>query len=160
MAVLVFQRGDELYADYVLGASSVATTKVPPATWYVALATRLVSNYSKTASVWSATDTGTNVAEIGSSTAANYARQAINHDQSGAGWAQSTSDSTGANTNGVQVVFPTFSGAPNPNGADSWHVTDGTTLNAGNLYFGGDTSAERNYGAGDVEKVTPSLKAN
>lgn len=160
MAVLVFQRGDELYSDYVMGASSVATSKVPPATWYIAMATRLVSNYSKTASVWSATDTGTNVAEIGSSVAANYARQAINHDQSAAGWAQSTSDSTGANTNGPQVTYPTFSGAPTPNGANSWHCTDGTTINAGNLYFGGDTTATRTFGAGDVEKITPSVKTN
>lgn len=160
MAVLVYQRMDELVSDYVMGASSVTTTHVPPASWKVCLSTRAISNYSKTASVWSATDTGTNVAEIGSTTAAGYARQTVNRDQSGAGWGSSTSDSTGALTTAVQVTFGAFSGAPSPVSANSWQVSDGATLNAGALYFGGDTAATRTFANGDTEKVTASLKTN
>jgi len=38
-------------------------------------------------------------------------------------------------------------------------MTDGTTLNAGQVYFAGDTAATRTFANGDTEKVTATLKA-
>ncbi|HEX6826083.1 MAG TPA: hypothetical protein VF077_07170, partial [Nitrospiraceae bacterium] len=85
-------------------------------------------------------------------------RQTINKDQTGAGWTASTNDNTGSISTGAQVTF-TFTGAPSPNGANSWVMSDGTTLNAGQLYMAADTATTRTFANGDTEKVTPSLKA-
>lgn len=156
MAVFTFDRYDLLNTDYVLGASGTIT---PPASWKVALATTACSAYDKSASVWSATVSGNNVNEVGSSTSASYARQTINKDQTGAGWAAGTTDSTGATTTGAQVTFGAFGSGLSPNGANSVVITDGTTLNAGQLYFAFDTAATRTFASGDTEKATPSLKA-
>lgn len=155
MAVITFNRASRMFTDYVLGASG---TIVPPSSWTVALSTTLVSTTAKDA-VWSATVSGTNVNEIGSTTAAGYARQTINRDQTGAGWGASTNDSTGSSSTGAQVTFGAFTGSgPSPNGAKSWVITDGSTLNAGQLYFLGETAATRTFAAGDTEKVTPTVK--
>ena len=116
-------------------------------------------------SVWSATVTGTNINEIGSTTAAGYARQTIARSiaTGSIDWGSSTFDSTlstgGQSSTADQVTFGAFSGAPSPNGANSWVVTDGTTLNAGQPYFAGDTAATRTFASGDTEKVTATLKA-
>lgn len=159
MAVIAFNRLEQLVTDYVMGASGTVT---PPATWKVALTTRLVSNYVK-ASVWNSADTGTQVAEIGATTAAGYARQDINRDQTASGWSAGTLSGGSYQTTGKSstgVTFGPFTGSgPSPNGANSFTLTDGTTLNAGQLYFSGDTGATRTFAAGDTEKVTPSLKA-
>lgn len=115
-------------------------------------------------SAWSASVTGTNINEIGATTAAGYARQTIARsiNQGAIDWGTSTFDNTtstgGQQTTADQVTFGAFSGAPSPNGANSWVVTDGTTLNAGNPYFAGDTAATRTFAVGDTEKVTPTLK--
>jgi hypothetical protein len=158
MAVLMGNRFCQFPTDYVLGASGTIT---PPASWTVALATLSVSggSYTHTA-VWSATVAANNLNELGSTTANGYARQTINKDQTANGWGASTTDTTGATTTGKQVTFGTFSSTgPSPNGANSWVITDGTTLNAGNFHFMGDTAATRTFNNGDTEKVTPSLKA-
>lgn len=116
-------------------------------------------------SIWSATVSGSNVNEIGSTTAAGYARQTIakSINQAGIDWGTSTFDSTfstgGQSTTADQVTFGAFSGAPSPNGANSWALTDGSTLNAGQLYFAADTAATRTFANGDTEKVTATLKA-
>jgi hypothetical protein len=116
-------------------------------------------------SVWSATVSGTNINEIGSTTAAGYARQTIARSiaQGAIDWGTSTFDNTtstgGTTSQADQVTFGAFSGPPSPNGANSWVLTDGTTLNAGNPYFSGDTAATRTFANGDTEKVTPSIKA-
>jgi hypothetical protein len=116
-------------------------------------------------SVWSATVTGTNINEIGATTANGYARQTIARTiaTGSIDWGTSTFDNTtstgGQTTTADQVTFGAFSGAPSPNGANSWILTDGATLNAGNPYFAGDTAATRTFANGDTEKVTPAIKA-
>lgn len=161
MSVIAFQQLSKLVTDYVLGNSGSVT---PPAGWTIGLATTAVSAYAR-ASAWSVTITGTNINEIGSGTANGYARQTIAR-SIGTGsvdWGASTFDSTlstgGQSAAADQVTFGAFSGAPSPNGAASWVVTDGSTLNAGNPYFGGDTAATRTFANGDTEKVTVTLKA-
>jgi hypothetical protein len=156
----------QLVTDYVMGNSG---TIVPPSPWTLALATTNVgsgggSDYARN-SVWSATVSGTNINEIGSTTAAGYARQNIARTiaQGGIDWGTSAFDSTfstgGQTTTADQVTFGAFSGAPDPNGANTWVLTDGSTLNAGNPYFTGDTAATRTFANGDTEKVTPAIKA-
>lgn len=161
MAVIAFQRMSQLVTDYVLGASGTIT---PPASWTIGLSTVAVGSMARN-SIWSVTVSGTNVNEIGSTTASGYARQTIakSINQAGIDWGTSTFDNTtstgGQSTTADQVTFGAFSAAPNPNGANSWAVTDGSTLNAGQLYFAGDTAATRTFANGDTEKVTPTLKA-
>jgi hypothetical protein len=161
MAVLAFQRLSQLVTDYILGASGTIT---PPASWTMGLSSVAVGTMARN-SIWSVTVSGTNVNEIGASTAAGYARQTIARTiaQAGIDWGTSTFDNTtatgGQSSTADQVTFGAFSGAPSPNGANSWVVTDGSTLNAGQLYFAGDTAATRTFANGDTEKVTATLKA-
>lgn len=161
MAVIVHQRMSQLVTDYVLGASG---SIVPPASWTMGLSNVAVGSMARN-SVWSATVSGTNINEIGSTTAAGYARQTIakSINQAGIDWGTSTFDNTtstgGQSTAADQVTFGTFSGAPSPNGANSWVLTDGSTLNAGNPYVSGDTAATRTFANGDTEKVTATIKA-
>jgi hypothetical protein len=166
MAVVAFQRLSQLVTDFVMGNHATIT---PPATWKLALATTNVgsgggTDYARD-SVWSATVSGTNVNEIGSTTASGYARQDIARSiaQGAIDWGTSAFDSTfatgGQSTTADQVTFGAFSAAPSPNGANSWVLTDGATLNAGQLYFAGDTAATRTFANGDTEKVTATLKA-
>lgn len=160
-AVIAFQRMSQLVTDYVLGNSG---SIVPPASWTIGLSSVAVGTMARN-SVWSATVTGTNINEIGATTASGYARQTIAKSiaQAGIDWGTSTFDNTlstgGQSTTADQVTFGAFSAAPTPNGANSWVLTDGSTLNAGNPYFAGDTAAQRNFANGDTEKVTPTLKA-
>lgn len=161
MAVIVHQRMSQLVTDYVLGASG---TIVPPASWTMGLSTVAVGSMARN-SIWSATVTGTNINEIGATTAAGYARQTIakSINQAGIDWGTSTFDNTtstgGQSSAADQVTFGTFSGAPSLNGANSWVLTDGSTLNAGNPYVSGDTAATRTFANGDTEKVTATIKA-
>ena len=160
-AVLAFQQMSKLVTDYVMGNSGSVT---PPSSWTMGLSTVAVGSMARN-SVWSATVSGTNINEIGSSTAAGYARQTIakSINQAGIDWGTSTFDNTtstgGQTTTADQVTFGAFSGAPSPNGANRWVLTDGSTLNAGNPYFAGDTAATRTFANGDTEKVTPAIKA-
>lgn len=161
MAVIAFQRLSQLVTDYVLGASGSIT---PPASWTMGLSTVAVSAMARN-SVWSATVSGTNINEIGATTAAGYARQTIakSINQGAIDWGTSTFDNTtstgGQSSAADQVTFGAFSGAPSLNGANSWVLTDGSTLNAGQPYCAGDTAATRTFANGDTEKVTATLKA-
>lgn len=161
MAVIAHQRASQLYTDYVLGASG---SIVPPSAWTMSLNAIAVASLARN-SVFSVTVSGTNINEIGSGTAAGYARQTIAKSiaQAGIDWGTSTFDNTtstgGQTTAADQVTFGAFSGAPSPNGALSWTLTDGTTINAGNPYFSADTAATRTFANGDTEKVTGSVKA-
>lgn len=160
-AVLAFQQLSKLVTDYLLGNSGTVT---PPSGWTMGLSSIAIGTMARN-SVWSATVSGTNINEIGATTAAGYARQTIARSIAGGAvdWQTSTFDNTtstgGQSTTADQVTFGAFSGAPSPNGANSWIVTDGATLNAGSPYFGGDTAATRTFANGDTEKVTPTLKA-
>lgn len=164
MATIVFQQASKLFTDYVLGASGTVT---PPSAWTVGLSTTVVGSGSNMMrnSVWSATVSGSNVNEIGSTTAAGYARQTIakSINTGSIDWGTSTFDNTfstgGQSTTADQVTFGAFTGSgPSPNGANSWAITEGTTLNAGNLHVAADTAATRTFAVGDTEKVTATIK--
>lgn len=160
MAVIVHQRSSQLFTDYVLGASG---SIVPPASWTVGLSTTPVSSMARN-SVWSVTVSGTNINEVGSSTANGYARQTIakSINTGSIDWGTSTFDntlSTGGQSTAADQITYTFSGAPSPNGAVSFCMTDGSTLNAGNPYMSGDLAATRTFANGDTEKVTLTVKA-
>jgi hypothetical protein len=160
MATIVFQRWTDLHLNYILGASGTIT---PPATWYMCLSTTAVVAMARNSAI-SATVSGTNVNEIASTTAAGYSRQAVARTiaQAGIDWAASTFDNTlatgGTSMAADQVTF-SFTGAPSPQGANSWFMGDGTTLNAGQLYVAADTAATRNFANGDTEKVTATIKS-
>lgn len=157
MAVIGFSRIDLLLTDYTMGASATIT---PPTNWTVGLATQAVSTFTQLGTAWNVTTTAPNASELGTTTANVYARQQINKDQTANGWVAGVTDTVGKRTDGKQVTFGAFSPAgPSPNGASSWLVTDGTTLNAGQVYVAGDTAAVRTFANGDTEKVTPSIKA-
>lgn len=164
-AVIVFQPMSQLLTDYVLGASA---TEVPPASWTMGLSTTVVGSGSNMMrnSVWSVTVSGSNVNEIGSTTAAGYARQTIAKSiaTGSIDWQASTFDNTfstgGQSATADQVTFGAFTGSgPSPNGANSWAITAGTTINAGDLYVAADTAATRTFAVGDTEKVTATIKA-
>lgn len=160
MATIVFQRHTDLHLNYILGASGTIT---PPASWQVALSTTAVSSMARNSAI-SVTVTGTNVNEIGSTTANGYARQAIARTIAAGGidWVASTFDntlSTGGTSMAADQVTFTFTGAPSPNGANSWFIGDGTTLNAGQIYVAADTAATRTFANGDTEKVTATIKS-
>lgn len=160
MAVIVHQQMSKLVTDYVLGASGSVT---PPSSWTMGLSTVAVGSMARN-SVWSATVSGTNINEIGV-TPAGYARTTIakSINQAGIDWGTSTFDNTtstgGQSSAADQVTFGTFSGAPTPNGANSWVLTDGAGPNSGNPYCSGDTAATRTFANGDTEKVTATIKA-
>ena len=160
MATIVFQRWTDLHLNYILGNSGTIT---PPASWQIALSTTSVSTMARNSAI-SATVTGTNVNELASTTAAGYARQAVARTiaQAGIDWAASTFDNTlatgGTSMDDDQVTF-SFTCAPSPNGANSWFMGDGTTLNAGQIYVAADTAATRNFANGDTEKVTGTIKS-
>jgi hypothetical protein len=160
MAVIAFQKLSQLVTDYIMGNSGSIT---PPSSWTVGLSTIAVASMARN-SILSATVSGTNVNEIGV-TPAGYSRPTIARTiaQGGVDWGTSTFDNTtstgGQSTTADQVTFGPFSGAPTPNGANSWFITDGAVVNAGSLYFAGDTAATRTFANGDTEKVTATLKA-
>lgn len=167
MAVIAFQRLSQLVTDYVLGNSGSIT---PPSTWQLAMATTNVgsgggSDYARN-SVWSASVSTTNINEIGSTTPAGYTRMPIARTIGGGGvdWLTSTFDNTfatgGQSATSEEVTFGPFTGSgPSPNGANSWVLTEGTSLNLGFPFMAGDTAATRTYAVGDTQKVTPTLKA-
>ena len=161
MSVIVHQRMSQLVTDYVLGASG---TIVPPSSWTMGLTTVPVASMARN-SIWSVTVSGTNINELGTTTASGYARQTLARsiNTGSADWGTSTFDNTtstgGQSAVADQLTFGTFSGNPNPNGANAWVITDGTTLNAGNPYVSGDTATTRSFANGDTEKVTATIKA-
>ena len=153
----------QLVTDYIMGNHG---TNVPPASWTMGLSTTVVGSGSNMMrdSVWSATVTGSNVNEIGATAQNGYGRITIAR-SIGTGsvdWIASTADNTfatgGRSTTADQVTF-SFTGAPNANGANSWALTEGSTINAGLLHFAADTAATRTFANGDTEKVTATLKA-
>lgn len=159
-ATIVFQRWTDLHLNYVLGASGTIT---PPASWQIALSTTAVSSLARNSAI-SATVSGTNLNEIGSTTAAGYARQAVAKTiaQAGIDWAASTFDntlSTGGTSMAADQVTFSFTGTPSPGATVSFFMGDGTTINAGQIYMASDTAATRNFANGDTEKVTLTAKS-
>src|SRR6266576_4387571 len=72
-AVLAYQQLSKLVTDYLLGNSGSVT---PPSGWTMGLSTIAIASTARN-SVWSAVVSGTNINEIGASTANGYARQTI-----------------------------------------------------------------------------------
>jgi len=160
-ATIVFQRWTDLHTNYILGNSGSIT---PPTSWKICLSTTAVSTMARNSAI-SATVSGTNVNEIGSTTAAGYARQDVARSiaQAGIDWAASSFDNTLA-TGGTsqahdQVTF-SFTGTPSPGATLSFFMGDGTTINAGQIYMASDTAATRNFANGDTEKVTTTVKSS
>lgn len=160
MAVIVHQKFSQLFTDYVLGGSGTIT---PPGTWYMGLTTIAVGTQARN-SIISATVSGSNINEIGV-TPQGYARTTIARSiaQGATDWGTSTFDNTlstgGQSTTADQVTFGTFTGAPTPNGANAWFLSDVSTVNGGVAYCSGDTAATRTFANGDTEKVTATVKA-
>lgn len=163
MATIVFYPMSRLVTDYILGASG---TEIPPTAWTMGLSTTVVgsgANMART-SIWSPTVSGSNVNEIGSTLQNGYGRQTIAKSiaTGSTDWGTNSPDPTfatgGQSSTADQVTF-SFSGAPNPNGANSWAMTETTTINSGDLWFAADTAATRTFANGDTEKVTATLKA-
>jgi hypothetical protein len=168
MATIVFNQMAKLLTDYVMGASGSVT---PPTAWTMGLSITVVGSGSNMGrnGIWSATNTTPNYTEIGTTTAGGYARVTIAK-SIGTGsvdWIASSSDNTfstgGQSTVADQVTFGAFtSPVPSPNGANSWVLTDGTTLNASTsaqAFVAADTAATRTFALGDTEKVTATIKA-
>lgn len=163
MATIVFNGMGVFVTDYVLGGSGGAA---PPASWTMGLSTTPVGSGSNMGrqGVWNVTPTANNFAELATTTAAGYVRPTIAKtiNQAGVDWGTSAADNTfstgGQSTTADQVTF-SFTGAPSPNGAQSWVLTTGSTLQAGTAYFAADTAATRTFANGDTEKVTATLKA-
>lgn len=159
-ATIVFQRWTDLHLNYVLGNSGTIT---PPASWQMALSTTAVSAMARNSAI-SVTVSGTNVNEIGSTTAAGYARQTVAKSiaQAGIDWGASSFDntlSTGGTSMAADQVTFTFTGTPSPGATLSWFMGDGSTINAGQIYVASDTAATRNFANGDTEKVTATIKS-
>ena len=168
MATIVFNQMAKLLTDYVLGASGTVT---PPSAWTMGLSVTVVGSGSNMGrnGTWNVAGTTPNLAEIGSTTAAGYARQTIakSINTGSVDWGTSTVDNTfstgGSSSVADQVTFGAFTGSgPTPNGANSWVLTDGTTLNASTSagpFVAADTAAVRTFAVGDTEKVTATIKA-
>jgi len=165
MATIVFNRMAQLLTDYVLGASGSVT---PPSAWTMALSVTAVGSGSNMGrnGVWNVAGTTPNLAEIATTTAGGYARQTIakSINTGSVDWGTSTLDNTfatgGSSSAADQVTFGAFtSPVPSPNGANSWAITEGTTLQAGLLHVAADTAATRTFALGDTEKVTATIKA-
>lgn len=159
-ATIVFQRWTDLHLNYILGNSGTIT---PPSSWQIALSTTAVSAMARNSAI-SVTVSGTNVNEIGSTTAAGYARQAVARTiaQGGIDWAASTFDntlSTGGTSMAADQVTFSFTNTPSPGATLSFFMGDGTTINAGQIYMASDTAATRNFANGDTEKVTLTAKS-
>lgn len=159
-ATIVFQRWTDLHTNYILGNSGTIT---PPTSWQMALSTTAVSAMARNSAI-SATVSGTNVNEIGSSAAAGYGRQAVARTiaQAGVDWAASSFDntlSTGGTSQAADQVTFSFTGTPSPGATNSWFMGDGTGINGGQIYVAADTAATRNFANGDTEKVTATIKS-
>lgn len=159
-ATIVFQRWTDLHLNYILGNSGTIT---PPSSWSMCLSTTSVSTMARNSAL-SATVSGTNVNEIGSTTPAGYGRQTVARTiaQAGVDWAASTFDntlSTGGTSMAADQVTFSFTGTPSPGATNSWFMGDGATINAGQIYVAADTAATRNFANGDTEKVTATVKS-
>lgn len=155
MAGLVWNTGERAFVDGLLGGqSNYGSPVIVPAAaanWGVGLGTRVGGVGSNKADVMA------QILEIGTSTAAGYARAAITRDQSGSGWPAATKPGSSYQSTAPQVSF-SFTGAPSPNGATLWFLSGSTTINADNALFGSDLAATRTFGNGDVERVTVTFQ--
>ncbi|MDE2100542.1 MAG: hypothetical protein KGL39_25080, partial [Patescibacteria group bacterium] len=93
------------------------------------------------------------ILEVGTTTAAGYARAIITRDQTATGWPASSLTSGHYQSTAPQVSF-SFTGAPSPNGATLWFLAGSAVTNTDNCLFGADLSATRTYGNGDSQRVT------
>lgn len=159
MAGILYNRGERVFLDAVLGGEAVpfgSPQLIPTAgaSWGLGLGTRVGGVGDATHKA----DTITTIAELGTTLANGYARAPILRDQSVSGWPASTLVGSSYETTAAQVSFGLFTGAPNPNGATLWFLAGDTTINHDNALFGADLSATRTFGNGDSERVVPSFQ--
>lgn len=155
MAGIVWNKGERAFVDGLLGGQSAYLTPqlVPTAggNWGLGLGTR-VGGVGTTKA-----DAMAQILELGTTTAAGYARAIITRDQTTTGWPASTLSSGSYMSTANQKTF-SFTGTPAPNGATLWFVAGNTTINNDNCLFGADLAATRTFGNGDAELVTPSYQ--
>jgi hypothetical protein len=155
MAAILWNKGERSLIDAWLGGQSNYQSPpiIPSAggNWGLGLGTRVGGVGSNKADVMA------QILELGTTTAAGYARAPISRDQTAGGWPASSLSGGSYMSTAAQKSF-SFTGAPSPNGATLWFVCGSTVVGADNAIFGADTAATRTFGNGDTERVTPAYQ--
>lgn len=157
MAYILWNKGERSLINTWLGGfgeSINAAPYVPSTNVYVGLGAK-TGGVGSDKTVNNGTLTASTIAEIGQSTAAGYARQAIARDAGVTGWPEATQSSGSYQSTAPQVTFGAFTGSgPTLNGATLWFVALSSTVGADNCIFGADLAATRTFAAGDTERIT------
>src|SRR5690606_238017 len=150
MGFILFPRGQRSMLRAWLGGAASEANVLPAAGGNFGLGLGTAS----TAALTSASTIST-INEIGGDTAAGYERQPISRDEeAGSGWSVPTG--TPLQTTAAEVTF-SFSGAPDPNGANMWFIAASGTEGADDVLWGADTAAVRTYNTGDIERVVAAV---
>lgn len=152
MAYILWNRGESSLINTWLGNFSAGSNNVPTSSVHVGMGAK-TGGVGSDKTVGNGTSTSTSLAEIGQTTAAGYARQAIARDAGATGWPASSLSAGSHQSTAPQVTF-TFTGTPNLNGATLWFVALTGTIGADNCLFGADLAATRNFSNGDTERIT------
>lgn len=167
MAYILYNKGERAMIDAFLGGAGSAAAYQSPA--IVPAGSGTVGDFgvglgTRSGGVGtSKNDTISTIAEVGTSTAEDYARQPIERSQVTGGWPASTLVGGSYQTVGPQVTFGPFTGSPDPNGATMWFLAGSTTLGADNALFGADLAdplAPRNYLTGEIQRVSVVYRAS
>jgi hypothetical protein len=160
MAYIWYHKGEAAFLNAMLGGAGSAagsgTPQVIPSgsgsvgSFGVGLGTRS-GGVGTTKS-----DTITQIAEVGTTSAQGYARQGITRNQTD--WPAATLVAGSYQTTASTEEF-TFTGSPNPNAATMWFLAGNTTLNADNALLGADLAGgPHTYSNGEVQRVTPTVR--
>jgi hypothetical protein len=153
MAYILWNKGEQSLVNTWLGNFSAGVNGVPSSSVYVGMGSK-TGGVGSDKTIGNGTSQSTSLAEIGQSSAAGYARQAVNRNAGGAGgWPASSLSSGSHQTTAPQVTF-TFTGTPNLNGATLWFVALSGTIATDDCLFGADLAATRNFSNGDTERIT------
>lgn len=159
MASIIWNKGESSVIDAWLGGAGSAATYGSPVlvpsgsgtvgAWGLGMGTRVGGVGSTKADVLA------QILELGTTTAAGYARASLTRNQTS--WPASSLSTGSFQSTAPQQSF-TFSGAPSPNGATLWFLAGGATINIDNCLFGADTAATRTFANGDTERITPTYR--
>jgi hypothetical protein len=158
MAYILFNKGERSLINTWLGGFTNLSDGVPGSNVYVGMATRAIASTTKASNL---TNTGgaEDLIEIGCVNSGGYSRFAIGRtagSPSGSTWPDARLVGTSYQTISNQALF-TFSNTPEVNGARMWFVAlSGPTPSRGSndAIFGADLAAQRNFAAGDTERIT------
>ena len=159
MASIIWNKGEQSVIDAWLSGRGSAAAYGTPVT--VPSGSGTVGNYglamgTRVGGVGSTkADVMAQILELGTSTAAGYARAALSRDTTG--WPAATLVTTSFQSTAPQQSF-VFTGAPSPNSATLWFVAGSTVTNNDNALFGADTAAIRVFANGDTERITPTYR--